>query len=79
MSQPNPSGGGQRSAKRRRNGYRGYGSPLREDHCGVVHWGRGFAGVGFPGESGGLLPPDARILPENLRAENSHRESGSEK
>jgi hypothetical protein len=38
--------------KRRRHGYRGYGSPLHHEHTSTVHWGRGFAGVGFPEEGG---------------------------
>jgi hypothetical protein len=52
--------------KRRRHGYRGYGSPLRHEHAGAIHWGRGFAGVGFP-EGGGILPPRQDLLPEQLR------------
>jgi hypothetical protein len=44
------------SRKRRRHGYRGYGSPLsrvREDHDGDFHWGLGFAGLGPSGAGGG--------------------------
>jgi hypothetical protein len=52
--------------KRRRHGYRGYGSPLRHEHTGTVHWGRGFAGVGFP-EEGGILPPRPDLVTEELR------------
>ena len=46
--------------KSRRHGYRGYGSPLKkgsDQYGGAVHWGRGFSGVGFPGEDSSLLPP----------------------
>jgi hypothetical protein len=43
--------------KRRRHGYRGYGSPLREERGGVIHWGRGFTGVGVAGEDGGVFRP----------------------
>jgi len=56
-------------SKRRRRGYRGYGSPLRRDaeqFGGAVHWGRGFAGVGFPGETGSMLPREQEILPGEL-------------
>lgn len=45
--------------KRRRHGYRGYGSPLArkgEHYGGSVHWGRGFSGIGSPGDSGPMLP-----------------------
>lgn len=58
--------------KRRRHGYRGFGSPLHRDRSGSIHWGRGFSGVGFPGEDGGALPrvaQDLRIL--SLREESS--------
>jgi hypothetical protein len=39
------------SEKRRRHGYRGYGSPIGRRgaaYGGAVHWGRGFTGVAFP-------------------------------
>ncbi len=52
--------------KRHRHGYRGYGSPLRHEHTGAIHWGQGFAGVGVP-EGGGILPPRPDLLPEELR------------
>ncbi|HKD12061.1 MAG TPA: hypothetical protein VKE50_08285 [Thermoanaerobaculia bacterium] len=55
--------------KRRRRGYRGYGSPLRRDaeqFGGAVHWGRGFTGIGFPGEAGSMLPREQEILPAEL-------------
>ena len=55
-----------RRLKRRRHGYRGYGSPLRHEHAGAIHWGRGFGGVGSP-EGGSLLPPPPDLLPEELR------------
>lgn len=60
--------------KRRRHGYRGYGSPLarEREYGGAIHWGRGFTGVGFPGESGGLLPTLPEVLPEDLRVQD-HR------
>jgi len=57
--------------KSRRHGYRGYGSPLGRrgrDFGGAVHWGRGFGGLGFPGDDGGLLPAAEELLPEALRA-----------
>jgi hypothetical protein len=56
--------------KRRRRGYRGYGSPLGRDaeqFGGAVHWGRGFAGIGFPGESGSMLPRESELFPDDLR------------
>jgi hypothetical protein len=52
--------------KRRRHGYRGYGSPLgrvRPDHDGDFHWGLGFAGLG---PAGGVLPHTPRVVPEGL-------------
>jgi hypothetical protein len=52
--------------KRRRHGYRGFGSPLRHQQTGEVHWGRGFGGVGVPEEGRALsLRPD--IISEELR------------
>jgi hypothetical protein len=59
------------AAKRRRHGYRGYGSPLArkgEGYGGAVHWGRGFAGVSIP-----ALPssppeiPTAELLDQKYR------------
>jgi hypothetical protein len=51
-----------RETKRRRHGYRGYGSPLWEDvHGGVRRWGRW---------SGGALLPEAG-LPLGARAERT--------
>ncbi len=65
--------------KRRRHGYRGFGSPLRHEHTGAIHWGRGFGGVGVP-EGGGILPPDLDLLSEELReslpAEDVSRKPG---
>jgi hypothetical protein len=55
-----------RPAKRRRHGYRGYGSPLRHEHSGAVHWGTGFGGVGFA-RDGAILPPHPDLLHEELR------------
>ena len=58
------------SRKRRRHGYRGYGSPISrngESYGGAVHWGRGFAGLGFAGEGGGSLPSSDHLIPQDLR------------
>ena len=55
-----------RGSKRRRHGYRGYGSPLRHEHAGSIHWGTGFGGVGFA-RDGSLLTPQPDLLPEELR------------
>ncbi len=58
------------SRRRRRNyGYRGYGSGFGRGTAGYgghVHWGRGFSGVGFPGDSGGLRLPRADLFAEEL-------------
>jgi hypothetical protein len=62
--------------KRRRHGYRGYGSPLgrvREEHGGDFHWGLGFAGLGPTG--GGVLPPEPRVVPEGLHESLSPKKS----
>ena len=56
--------------KRHRHGYRGYGSPLArkgESYGGSVHWGRGFSGIGSPGDSGPMrpraeIPPPAEAI-----------------
>jgi hypothetical protein len=59
-----------RPRKRRRHGYRGYGSPISrngETYGGAVHWGRGFAGLGFAGEGGGALPFSDHLIPQDLR------------
>jgi len=68
MAKPENSDRHPQRRKRRRHGYRGYGSQLRSNPGGAIHWGRGFGGIGFPGEDGGLLLPESGILPENLRA-----------
>jgi len=63
--------------KRRRHGYRGYGSPLgraREEHGGDFHWGLGFAGLGTAGAGGGVLP-HASLIPEGLRESLSRAEA----
>jgi hypothetical protein len=63
--------------KRRRHGYRGYGSPLgrvREDHGGDFHWGLGFAGLAPGSASGGVLPR-ASLIPEGLRESLSRAET----
>ena len=52
--------------KRHRHGYRGYGSPLRHEHTGVIHWGRGFGGVGFA-EEGRILSLRPDLISEELR------------
>jgi hypothetical protein len=65
------------SRKRRRHGYRGYGSPLsrvREDHDGDFHWGLGFAGLGPSGAGGGVLP-HATVIPDGLRENLSPKKS----
>jgi hypothetical protein len=63
---PERSASGGRGGKRRRHGYRGYGSPLRHEHTGSIHWGQGFAGVGsFQGA--GILPPRQDLVPEETR------------
>ncbi len=57
---------GGRNEKRHRHGYRGYGSPLRHEHSGAIHWGQGFAGVSFP-QDARILPPHQDLVPEELR------------
>jgi hypothetical protein len=74
MSHLKPSGLPDRKAKRRRHGYRGYGSPLREDLAGAIHWGRGFGGARFAGEGSGLLLPAAEIVPEDRRGRNTRND-----
>ena len=51
--------------KRHRHGYRGYGSPLRHEHTGAIHWGRGFGGVGFA-EEGRILSLRPDLISEEL-------------
>ena len=63
---PQPAPIHSRVAKRRRHGYRGYGSPLRHEHAGSIHWGRGFGGVGIV-EVPSILPPQPDLVPEELR------------
>ena len=58
------------SDKRRRHGYRGYGSPIGrrgEGYGGAVHWGRGFAGVTFPAVASPFpeLPVSELLDPKN--------------
>ena len=63
------------SRKRRRHGYRGYGSPLsrvREEHGGDFHWGLGFAGLGPAGGAGVL--PQASLISDGLRESLSRAE-----
>jgi hypothetical protein len=65
MLQQDSSGKQPRKTKRRRHGYRGYGSPLWEDLA-RSHWGRW---------SGGVLLPEAGILSENTRADDARNDS----
>ena len=66
MSPKDATGPDRQKTRPRRHGYRGFGSPLHEG-SGAIHWGRGFAGIGFPGEGGSLLPPAADLVPRDLR------------
>jgi hypothetical protein len=52
--------------RRHRHGYRGYGSPLRHQHAGTIHWGQGFGGVGVP-EEGRVLSLRPDVISEELR------------
>jgi hypothetical protein len=64
------------SRKRRRHGYRGYGSPLsrvRDEHGGDFHWGLGFAGLGPVGAGGSVLP-HASLISDGLRESLSRAE-----
>ena len=47
---------------RRRHGYRGYGSGFDRGFGGTVRWGRGFSGIGSPGESGAMTLPHAGMF-----------------
>lgn len=58
MAQKKGTAGG----KTRRHGYRGYGSGFDRGFGGTVHWGRGFSGVGAPGESGPMTLPHAEMF-----------------
>ena len=51
-----------KGAKTRRHGYRGYGSGFNRGFGGAVHWGRGFSGIGSPGESSGITLPHAEMF-----------------
>lgn len=75
MAKPENSDRHPQKKKRRRHGYRGYGSQLRANPGGTIHWGRGFGGVGFPGEDGSLLLPESGILSQNLRVEIAREEA----
>jgi hypothetical protein len=71
-----------RPTKRRRHGYRGYGSPLsrsRDAYGGAVHWGRGFAGLGFAGQGGGVLPSADHLIPQDLHENLSRSDSPASK
>ena len=48
--------------RRRRHGYRGYGSGFDKGFGGTVRWGRGFSGIGSPGESGAMTLPHAGMF-----------------
>jgi hypothetical protein len=54
------------SDKRRRHGYRGYGSPIGRkgaSYGGAVHWGRGFTGIAFPASPSPISEiPTAELL-----------------
>jgi len=60
------------SNKRRRHGYRGYGSPIGRKgagYGGAVHWGRGFTGVDFPSSQSPFTEiPTAELLEEKPRS-----------
>ena len=57
---------GTTGAKSRRHGYRGYGSGLGRGFGGAVHWGRGFSGIGSPGEASGITPlPRAEMFEDS--------------
>lgn len=47
---------------RRRHGYRGYGSGFDRGFGGTVRWGRGFSGIGSPGESGAMTLPHSGMF-----------------
>lgn len=64
MSQKTDSGQrGSTPPRRRKHGYRGYGSGFGRG-TGGVHWGQGFGGVGVTGISGDSTLPHAGIFPE---------------
>ena len=50
---------------RRRHGYRGYGSGFDRGFGGAVHWGRGFSGIGSPGESSATTLPHAGMFEDS--------------
>ncbi len=54
---------GSNPPRRRKHGYRGYGSGFGRG-TGGVHWGQGFGGVGVTGISGGSTLPHAGIFPD---------------
>jgi hypothetical protein len=60
--------------KRRRHGYRGYGSPLHKEPGGVIHYPRGFTGVEFPGQ-GVDVPSRPEAIPEELPEDELPEES----
>jgi len=51
--------------KTRRHGYRGYASGFDKGFGGGVHWGRGFSGIGSPGESTGMTLPHAGMFEDS--------------
>lgn len=80
MPKQEPSGKVGPKTKSRRHGYRGYGSPLRPtSDGGAVHWGRGFSGVGFPGEEGSILPPAPEVASGERRVKESRKDSSKKK
>lgn len=56
---------GTTGGKTRRHGYRGYGSGFNRGFGGSVHWGRGFSGIGSPGESTGITLPHAGMFEDS--------------
>ena len=67
MSEKSGSGQRPQAPRRRKHGYRGYGSGFArgtEGYGGGVHWGQGFAGVGATGLSSPTVLPHAGIVPE---------------
>lgn len=54
--------------RRRKHGYRGYGSGFARGtagYGGAVHWGQGFGGIGVPEGAGHGILPSAGIFPEH--------------
>jgi hypothetical protein len=69
MSEKTGSGQRPQTTRRRKHGYRGYGSGFgrgSEGYGGGVHWGQGFGGVGVAGLSAGNVLPHAGVVPERI-------------